>query len=77
MSIRYTAVGSSLGRLFVATTERSVRAVAGPCAANPVVVAIPCHRVVSASGDLGGYRWGVKRKKALLSSEAENLRARP
>jgi AraC family transcriptional regulator of adaptative response/methylated-DNA-[protein]-cysteine methyltransferase len=47
----------------------SARAVASACARNPVAVAIPCHRVVRGTGDLGGYRWGTERKKALLEME--------
>ena len=47
----------------------SARAVASACASNPVAVAIPCHRVVRGTGDLGGYRWGMERKKALLEME--------
>jgi AraC family transcriptional regulator of adaptative response/methylated-DNA-[protein]-cysteine methyltransferase len=48
----------------------AVRAVARACATNPVAIAIPCHRVVRSSGDMGGYRWGIDRKKKLLAMEA-------
>jgi len=59
----YAAVAKSIGK------PSACRAVARACATNPVAVAIPCHRVVSASGDASGYRWGVKRKAALLEME--------
>jgi AraC family transcriptional regulator of adaptative response/methylated-DNA-[protein]-cysteine methyltransferase len=49
---------------------KAARAVARACATNPVAVAIPCHRVVRENGEMGGYRWGVERKKKLLSLEA-------
>jgi AraC family transcriptional regulator of adaptative response/methylated-DNA-[protein]-cysteine methyltransferase len=47
----------------------AVRAVAQACGANPVAVAIPCHRVVGADGTLTGYRWGLERKRELLHRE--------
>lgn len=40
------------------------------CAANPVAVVIPCHRVVRQDGGMGGYRWGIPRKEQLLALEA-------
>lgn len=48
---------------------QAVRAVARACAANPVALLTPCHRVVQADGKLGGYRWGVGRKEKLLARE--------
>jgi AraC family transcriptional regulator of adaptative response/methylated-DNA-[protein]-cysteine methyltransferase len=48
----------------------AVRAVARACASNPVAIAIPCHRIVRSDGQLGGYRWGLQRKQALLQIEA-------
>lgn len=51
-------------------SPRSTRAVAQACSANPVAVAIPCHRVVRKDGGLSGYRWGIERKRELLRREA-------
>ncbi len=59
----YGDIAAAIGR------PRAVRAVARACATNPVALAIPCHRVVSADGTTGGYRWGAARKKTLLASE--------
>ncbi len=63
----YAEVAAAIGR------PRAVRAVARTCAANPVALAIPCHRVLPASGSTGGYRWGTPRKKALLARERANV----
>jgi len=60
----YTEIANRIG------LPKSVRAVAQACGANPVAVAIPCHRVVRHDGGLSGYRWGVERKQALLEREA-------
>ena len=48
---------------------KAIRAVAHACATNPVAVVVPCHRIVRSDGGLGGYRWGVERKEALLAQE--------
>lgn len=61
----YTQIAQRIG------APTSVRAVAQACAANPIALAIPCHRVVRSDGGLSGYRWGAQRKRALLAREAE------
>ncbi len=60
----YTDIARRIG------APKAVRAVAGACGANPIAVAIPCHRVVRRDGALSGYRWGIERKRALLQREA-------
>jgi len=59
----YAEVAQQIGR------PTATRAVARACATNPVAVAIPCHRVIRQDGNLGGYRWGLNRKKTLLALE--------
>lgn len=56
---------------------KSARAVAQACAANPIAVAVPCHRIVRNNGALSGYRWGVERKRTLLDREARALSVKP
>jgi AraC family transcriptional regulator of adaptative response/methylated-DNA-[protein]-cysteine methyltransferase len=71
--LRAIAVGSTVSYAEVAQrigAPRSVRAVAQACAANPLAVLIPCHRVVRHDGALSGYRWGIERKRALLTLES-------
>ena len=60
----YTEIARAIGQ------PTAVRAVAQACGANPLAIAIPCHRVVRADGDLSGYRWGVERKRKLIDREA-------
>jgi AraC family transcriptional regulator, regulatory protein of adaptative response / methylated-DNA-[protein]-cysteine methyltransferase len=59
----YAEVAEGIGR------PTAARAVAGACGSNRIALAIPCHRVVRAGGELGGYRWGVERKRKLLKME--------
>jgi AraC family transcriptional regulator of adaptative response/methylated-DNA-[protein]-cysteine methyltransferase len=51
---------------------KATRAVAQACSSNPVALVIPCHRVVSKNGEIGGYRWGVERKKTLIARESSS-----
>lgn len=59
----YSQIARAIGR------PRAVRAVGHACATNRVAVVIPCHRAVRQDGSLGGYRWGLERKQALLDRE--------
>lgn len=59
----YTEVARAIDR------PRAVRAAASACAANRIAVLVPCHRILRADGGLGGYRWGLERKRALLDAE--------
>jgi len=71
-ALREIPVGSTASYLDIARrigAPKSVRAVARACGANALAVAIPCHRVVRSDGGLSGYRWGVERKRALLTRE--------
>jgi AraC family transcriptional regulator of adaptative response/methylated-DNA-[protein]-cysteine methyltransferase len=72
-ALREIPVGSTASYADIANrigSPRSVRAVAQACGANPLAVAIPCHRVVRGDGALSGYRWGVERKRMLFDREA-------
>jgi AraC family transcriptional regulator of adaptative response/methylated-DNA-[protein]-cysteine methyltransferase len=64
-TVSYSDIARRIG------APKSVRAVAQAIAANPLAVAIPCHRVIRSDGALCGYRWGVERKRALLDREAK------
>jgi AraC family transcriptional regulator, regulatory protein of adaptative response / methylated-DNA-[protein]-cysteine methyltransferase len=59
----YSEIAAAIGQ------PRAVRAVAQACAANKLAVLVPCHRVIRSDGDLGGYRWGLERKRELLDRE--------
>jgi AraC family transcriptional regulator of adaptative response/methylated-DNA-[protein]-cysteine methyltransferase len=59
----YAQVAAAIG------APRAVRAVGSACGANVVALAVPCHRVVRSDGSLGGYRWGLETKSALLHAE--------
>jgi AraC family transcriptional regulator of adaptative response/methylated-DNA-[protein]-cysteine methyltransferase len=62
-TVSYTVIASCVGR------PKAARAVARACAANMLALAVPCHRVVRGDGQLGGYRWGLERKRVLLEQE--------
>lgn len=62
-TLSYSQVAARIGH------PTAVRAVARACATNPVALVVPCHRVIREDGSLGGYRWGLDRKKELLERE--------
>jgi AraC family transcriptional regulator of adaptative response/methylated-DNA-[protein]-cysteine methyltransferase len=62
-TVSYSELARRLG------VPKSVRAVAGACAANRLAVAVPCHRAIRSDGTLSGYRWGMERKIELLKRE--------
>lgn len=64
-TVSYTELARRIG------APKAVRAVAKACAANALAVAIPCHRVVRQDASLAGYRWGVERKRELLTRESQ------
>ncbi len=66
----YSQLARAVGR------PGAARAVGAAVGANPVAVLIPCHRVIRETGELGGYRWGMERKAALLAWEAGNAALR-
>ncbi|MBW4673493.1 MAG: methylated-DNA--[protein]-cysteine S-methyltransferase [Desmonostoc geniculatum HA4340-LM1] len=70
-TVSYTDIAKCIG------LPKSVRAIAQACAANPLAVVIPCHRVVRHDGALSGYRWGVERKRTLLEREARTSTQQP
>jgi len=61
--VSYAEVAQAVG------SPRAIRAAASACASNRIGVLIPCHRVIRGSGELGGYRWGLPRKRTLLATE--------
>jgi AraC family transcriptional regulator, regulatory protein of adaptative response / methylated-DNA-[protein]-cysteine methyltransferase len=63
----YTEVAAGLGQ------PTAARAVARACAQNRVALAIPCHRVIRGTGELGGYRWGLERKRVLIDVERRRM----
>ena len=56
---------------------KAVRAAASACGANRIAVLVPCHRILRGDGGLGGYRWGLERKRALLDAERTRKTAVP
>ena len=72
-ALRGIPAGETASYAEIAKRIGAPKAVRTACGANPVAIAIPCHRVVRAGGSAsgGGYRWGIQRKQALLAREAQ------
>jgi AraC family transcriptional regulator, regulatory protein of adaptative response / methylated-DNA-[protein]-cysteine methyltransferase len=73
-ALRQIPIGTTISYSDLATAigqPTSIRAVASACARNPIALLVPCHRVIPKTGGLGGYRWGVSRKQALLDLEKQ------
>jgi AraC family transcriptional regulator of adaptative response/methylated-DNA-[protein]-cysteine methyltransferase len=66
----YTEIAAQIGEA-PASSMHLARAVGQACAANPLAVVVPCHRMQRRGGHLAGYRWGLERKRRLLEMEAE------
>ena len=66
----YSEIATAVG------APRSVRAVANACGRNRLAVVVPCHRVIREDGSLGGYRWGIERKRTLLARESKKVAPR-
>lgn len=71
MTRTYSEIAAQIG------APSAVRAVGSACGANPVALAIPCHRALRVDGGLGGYAWGLARKEQLLAIEAASRPASP
>lgn len=63
----YAAIAKAAG------SPKAVRAAGTACGRNPIAYLIPCHRVLTSAGGLGGYRWGADRKKVMLALEQAQL----
>ncbi len=64
-TVSYGELAARIGK------PKASRAVARACATNPVAIITPCHRVIRENGELGGYRWGIERKRRILEGEKD------
>jgi len=65
----YQEIATAIGQ------PAAVRAVARACASNHAALVIPCHRVIREDKSLGGYRWGLERKRQLLERERHTIKS--